>query len=181
MKHSACAVLLAAMAASVSAQDQSLVFVSVNPCVIFDTRPAFSTAGPFSADQTRTYFIAGSTADFPAQGGTAGGCGVPAWSGGQPVARAVFMNYVAIDAQGAGQIKAWASDKTEPEQGALVNYQALTPAMNNSNGVITELRLDAPGADITVRARSAGVHIRGVILGYFTRDHIAGIIAGTGL
>src|SRR5688500_13093667 len=154
------------------AQNQDLVLITVNPCVIFDTRPAFSSAGPFAVDETRSYHIVGSTADFPLQGGSGGGCGVPAWAGGQPVARAILINYVAIEPQGGGTIKAWATDKPEPDQGALVNYQLLTPPMNNSNPVVTELRQDQEGLDINVRARSAGVHIRGVVLGYFTQDHI---------
>jgi hypothetical protein len=162
-------------------QDHDVVFTSVTPCVIFDTRQPFSSQGPFAAEEERSYHIAGSTAAFAAQGGSPGGCGVPGWSEGQPVAKAIFINYVAIDPRGAGQVKAWASDKDEPAQGALVNFQALTPPMNNSNGVVTELRQDAEGADIKVRARSAGVHVRGVVLGYFTQDHITGVNAGTGL
>src|SRR5688500_8592269 len=116
-------IALITLAVPVAAQDQDLVFVSINPCVVFDTRPAFSTMGPFSADETRSYFVADSVADFAAQGGTPGGCGIPGWVNGQAVARAIFINYVAIDPQGAGQIKAWAFDQVEPDQGALVNYQ----------------------------------------------------------
>src|SRR5688572_11683444 len=160
---------------------EDLVLITVNPCVIFDTRPAQGGTGAFAAEEERSFHIVGSTATFPAQGGTSGGCGVPGWSGGQPVAKTIFINYVAIDPQGGGQIKAWAADKTEPAQGGLVNYQKLTPPMNNSNGVVTELRQDAEGLDIKVRARSASTHIRGVVLGYFTQDHITGVVAGTGL
>jgi hypothetical protein len=173
--------VLVSLALPATAQDPDLVFITVNPCVIFDTRPVFGGTGAFAAEEQRSLNITGSTADFEAQGGTPGGCGVPAWSGGQPVARAIFINYIAIDPQGGGQMKAWAGDKTEPAQGALVNYQALTPPMNNSNAVVTELRQDSEGLDIKVRARSAGTHIRGVIIGYFTKDHITGVNAGTGL
>jgi len=172
---------LVLLALPLMAQDQDMVFISVNPCVIFDTRPVQGGTGPFAAGEERGFEIDGSAANFAAQGGTPGGCGVPGWSAGQPVARAVFINYVAIDPQGAGQLKAWAFDKTEPAQGALVNYQALTPPMNNSNGVISELRQDVSGPDLKVKALSAGTHVRGVILGYFTREHITGLIAATGL
>jgi hypothetical protein len=169
------------LALPLMAQDQDLVFISVTPCVIFDTRPLFGGAGAFAPGEERSFEIDGTAANFPAQGGTAGGCGVPGWSGGQPVARAIFINYVAIEPQGGGTLKAWAFDKPEPAQGALVNYQALTPPMNNSNGVITELRQNLEGFDIRVKALSAGTHARGVILGYFTKQHITGVIAGTGL
>jgi hypothetical protein len=63
----------------------------------------------------------------------------------------------------------------------MVNYQALTPPMNNSNAVVVELRQDAEGDDIRVLARSAGVHVRGVVLGYFVDEHVSSVIAGTGL
>ncbi len=163
------------------AQASDLVFISLNPCVVFDTRPSFGGEGSLDAEEERSFHVVGSTSDFAGQGGTAGGCGVPAWNGGSPVARAVLINYVAIAPQGAGQLKAWAFDKTEPAQGALVNYQALTPAMNNSNAVVTELSQTAEGLDIKVRARSAPTDVRGVVLGYFSQDHITGVIAGTGL
>src|SRR5688572_18667824 len=139
MKLAGFFISLAIFAVTTTAQDQDLVFITVNPCVIFDTRPSFGGDGAFAAEEERPFHIVGSTADFPGQGGTAGGCGVPAWSGGASIAKAILINYVAIDPQGAGQLKAWAADKTEPAQGALVNYQALTPPMNKSNAVVTEL------------------------------------------
>jgi hypothetical protein len=173
--------LLLALSPTLVAQDTDLVFVSVTPCVVFDTRPQFGGTGAFAPQEVRSFHIAGAAADFPAQGGTSGGCGVPGWSGGTPVALAVFINYVAIAPQGSGQIKAWAFDRTEPAEGALVNYQTLSPRLDNSNGAVTELRRDSEGPDITVRARSSGTHMRGVVLGYFTADHITGIDASTGL
>src|SRR5687768_3226050 len=165
----------------VLAQDTDLVLITTNPCVLFDTRPVKGGTGPFAAEETRTFYVTGSGSNFAAQGGNPGGCGIPGWSGGVPVVKAVFINYVAIGAQGGGQIKAWAADKTEPDQGAVVNYQALIPPLNTSNGVITELRQDIEGPEISVRARSAGTNLRGIILGYFTQSHITGVNAGTGL
>src|SRR5687767_3873085 len=177
MRVPALVALLMVLASPLFAQED-LVLITVNPCVLFDTRPAFGGTGAFAAEEERSFHVVGSSADFAGQGGTAGGCGVPDFLGGQPVARAIFINYVAISPQGTGQIKAWAADQTEPTQGGLVNYQ---PPANSSNGVVTELRQDAPGLDIKVRARSAGVHVRGILLGYFTRDHVTGVEAGTGL
>src|SRR5688500_9966040 len=81
--------LLIVFTSPLAAQDQDLVLITVNPCVIFDTRPAQGGTGAFAAEEERSFSIAGSTADFAAQGGTAGGCGVPGWSGGQPVAKAI--------------------------------------------------------------------------------------------
>src|SRR5688572_8427207 len=161
-------VICGLVAARASAQTEELVFVSLTPCVAFDTRPSQGGPGSLNSEEQRSFHIAGSTNDFEAQGGTAGGCGVPSFSAGQSIAKAVFINYVAIDPQGAGQIKAWAADNSEPVQGAVVNYQALTPPMNNSNAVVTELRQNFEGSDVAVKAKSAGVHVRGVVLGYFT-------------
>ncbi len=175
---------LTVLCAPLLAQEQDVVFISLTPCVIFDTRPSEGNSdGPLEAEEERPFPIVGSTANFPQYGGTAGGCGVPGFDvDDQPVAQAIFINYVAIGAAAGGQLKAWAGDKPEPVQGAVVNYQALSPPMNNSNGVITELNQTAEGlADIRLKARGAGVHVRGVILGYFTQDHITGVIAGTGL
>jgi hypothetical protein len=73
-------------------QTQDLVFTSVTPCVAFDTRPVFGGPGAFAVEQERIFHIVGSTANFAAQGGTAGECGVPGFSGGQPVVQAVFIN-----------------------------------------------------------------------------------------
>lgn len=181
MKYVRAFLTLSILATSLLAADQDLVFVSINPCVIFDTRPSQGGTGALSAEETRGFHVVGSTADFTAQGGQDGGCGVPGWSGDVTVVKAVFINYVAIGAQGGGQLKVWAADKDEPEQGAVVNYQALTPPLNTSNGVVTEVRQEGEGADINVRARSAGTHVRGTLLGYFTQEHVTAVIAGTGL
>jgi hypothetical protein len=78
-------------------------------------------------------------------------------------------------------LKVWAGNETEPAQGAVLNYQALTPPLNTANAVVTEVRQDAPGGDIKVKAKVSGVHVRGIILGYFTQEHITGIVASTGL
>jgi hypothetical protein len=152
-------------------QTQDLVFTSVTPCVAFDTRPAFGGPGKFAPEQERSFHIVGSTANFAAQGGNPGGCNVPGFAGEEPVVQAVFINYVAVDPEGGGTVKAWPGDESEPAQGAMVNFQALTPPMNNSNGVVTGVRQDEQGADIRVKAKTSAVHVRGVILGYFTKDH----------
>src|SRR5688572_6028329 len=106
-------VLILASATPLFAFD-GLTFHSVPPCVAFDTRPAFGGTGAIAAEEARVFYIVGTTAPFTAQGGTAGGCGVPPFFGGEPVARAIFINYVAIDPAGAGSVKAWATDQAEP-------------------------------------------------------------------
>lgn len=157
--------------ATLFAAPQDLTFNSLAPCVVFDTRTEFGGTGPLVAETERSFHVVGSTSNFAAQGGTTGGCGVPGFSAGQPVVKAVFINYIAINPVGGGQLKVWSADQPEPSQGAMVNYQALTPPMNNSNAVITEVRQDSEGQDITLKAKASNVHARGVVLGYFTGDH----------
>src|SRR5688572_19825805 len=145
-----------------------LVYHSLTPCVAFDTRPAQGGTGIMGTNEARSFHVVGSSSDFFTQGGTAGGCDVPGFSGANAVAQAVFINLVAIGPTGRGQLKGWATDQTEPVQGAMVNYQSLTPPMSCSNAIALGVRLDAEGSDITLRAVSAAVHVRGVVLGYFT-------------
>lgn len=147
-----------------SAQDQ--VFTSLQPCVAFDTRPSQGGTGALAANEARTFHIVGSTSNFAGQGGVGGGCGVPGFTGGIARVKAVLINLVAISPAGGGNLKAWATDQTETG-GGVVNYQALSPAMNNANAVVVQVRQDSEGADITVRAVSASTNVRGVILGFF--------------
>jgi hypothetical protein len=44
----------------------------------------------------------------------------------------------------------------------MVNFQVLSPPMNNANGVITGVRQDTQGDDIRVKAKTSGVQVRGV-------------------
>lgn len=174
-------VLAVLISLSAMAQSSDLVYTPLNPCVVFDTRPVFGGTGAMAAGETRTFHVVGSTNDFLAQGGqVAGGCGVPGFAAGSPVVRAVMINLVAIEPQGSGQLKAWATDQVEPVQGALVNYALLNPSMNNSNAVAIEVRQDSEGGDLSVRAVSAGVNVRGVVLGYFTDAPTSGATGPTG-
>jgi hypothetical protein len=177
MKTLFCAALtLILMTPTALAQYEDMVFASVTPCVAFDTRPSQGGTGAMAAEEERTFHIVGSISNFVSQGGFGGGCGVPGFSAGAPQVQAVFINLIAIEPSGSGQIKAWATDKSEPVQGAFVNYQLLAPPMNNSNAVAIEVRQNVEGADITVKTRSASTHVRGVIVGYWTTSVRGGFL-----
>ncbi|MGH2722701.1 MAG: hypothetical protein ACRDI0_00270 [Actinomycetota bacterium] len=154
-----------------------LVFHEVTPCVLFDTRPSQGGTGALAGGEARTFHVVGSTSDFAAQGGTAGGCGIPGFSGGSPQTDMAYLNLVAVDPTGGGNLKVWATDVPEPS-GGVVNYQKLTPNLNNSNGVITGVRQDSEGNDITVRANVSGTHVRGVALGYLTNAESSAWLLG---
>ena len=82
----------------------NLVFHSVTPCRLIDTR--LSAAGALAAAETRSFHVVGSASDFVAQGGKAGGRGLPGFAGpGQPQVQAVFINIVAVNPAGAGNLR----------------------------------------------------------------------------
>jgi hypothetical protein len=150
-----------------AATEDPLTYHSLTPCLLFDTRPAFGGEGIMASGETRSFHVVGSTSDFASQGGTAGGCGIPGFSGGQPQAQSVFINIVAVAPTGGGNLKAWPADEAEPVQGGVVNYQQLSPNLNNSNALALGVRQDSEGDDISIEANFSAVHVRGVALGYF--------------
>lgn len=167
-------VFLALSASPALAESSSLVFTSLEPCRIVDTRYATTPSGPLVSGETRTFFLRDATRDYSPQGGKATGCGVPGLMGSSTVAneaRAVAVNVVAVNASGAGHIVAWAANHTAPVA-SILNFQALTPNLNIGNGIILPM-CDEVGAapcaagDISFRAPAAGTHLVVDIVGYF--------------
>jgi hypothetical protein len=154
--------ILAAVALPGLAQAQNLSYTSIAPCRIIDTRA--SAAGALAANTTRTFHVVGTASDFTAQGGQAGGCGIPGFSPGAR-AQAVVFNFVAVGPQGAGNIRAWASDETIPTASVL-NYAAVT-GLNIANGIVIPVRQDVEANDLSVRADVAGTHLVVDVVGYF--------------
>jgi RHS repeat-associated protein len=130
------------------------------PCRIIDTRIA---GGALTA--SRSFHVAGTTG-FEAQGGTAGGCAIPLGP-----AKTVMINFVAVAASGAGNLRGAAWPNAVPTTSSIINYQLLTPALNVANGVIFPI-CDAAssacstGYDITIQP-SASVHLVADVLGYY--------------
>jgi hypothetical protein len=143
----------------------SLTFVPLPPCRIIDTRN--SGAGKMNPLETRDFQVAGVT-EFSPQGGTTGGCGVPAGSA-VPAAAAVMVNLVAVDPEGGGNILAWPYGQTMPNASSL-NFQKLTPTMNVANGLIVPIAgTNLVPADLHIQARQNRVHVVADVTGYFTR------------
>ena len=157
--------LLAALAGGAAAQSpgEKLVYSVVSPCRVADTR--VSAAGALPAGTPRTFHLAGAASDFAAQGGVAGGCGVPGFVASQPQVKAVVVNLVAVSPQGAGNLRAWASDQSAPSASVL-NY-APVPGLNIANAIVLPLRQDSEGQDLTVRADVAATHLVIDVVGYF--------------
>lgn len=143
------------------------IFVPVNPCAAFDTRTTKGSTGDFTGlrqgGEVTTYQISGLI--DPEQGGATqtGSCGVPINATG------VLINLVAINAVGEGNLQISAAG-TSPSGGVL-NFAALSPAMNNANAVPVELSPTGQ-LDVFVNGGPNGggvdrTHIRGVVLGYY--------------
>jgi hypothetical protein len=140
----------------------------VVPCRVVDTRPA----DPIAGGAQRSFVVAGVTG-FEAQGGTAGGCGIP------DGAAAVVVNFVAVGPAGPGNLRAWPFGGPTPNA-SIINYANL-PGLNIANGVAVPL-CPAPGPcpfDLTVQADVSATHLVADVLGFYQPVAAGGI--GTGL
>lgn len=167
-----------------SAQVEDTVYTAVTPCAVFDSRTTQGAtgvfAGPYLGDRTPTGFAGVNnktlqiTDTFPTgQGGGNTDCGIP------KDAVAVHINIVATNPLTAGNIVAAPAGQTPPT-GGIVNYQVLTPALNNSNA--SNIPLSADGTlDIYTNCgqscTAATVDVRGVVLGYYTPGNISDLEA----
>jgi hypothetical protein len=95
-------------------------FVAITPCRLVDTRQGSNT--PLSPNQTRRYDVRGTGATFAAQGGKAGGCGIPT-SG----VTAVELTVTAVQASGTGFLRVF------PESEPTATFLNYTPTFNASN------------------------------------------------
>jgi len=77
----------------VRAQSKNLVYNTVPPCNVVDTRNA---GGAFAPGTTRTFNVVG-TGSLANQGGSSTGCGVPGFSNGVAQVQAVALNIVAVN------------------------------------------------------------------------------------
>ena len=144
---------------------QSMIFTSVQPCRIFDTR--LQSAGAMGANSTRAFHVVGSSNDFAAQGGKAGGCGIPGFQAGTPRALAVMVNLTAVDPQGKGHLRAYPTDAAAAPLASALNFAKL--GLNIANGLVVPIRQDSEGGDLTVLAAFSSTHVVGDVVGYFGR------------
>lgn len=126
--------------------DDATFLPATEPCVLFDTNPALLAPGSVTVFST--------TGDLAGQGGDAG-CSAPASSG-------ALINLIAINPAATGNLKLWGAGLAEPN-GGLVNFQKLTPALNNSNMVYTQVT----PSGVAVKVNGGGVRVRAVYLGTF--------------
>lgn len=151
--------------------DSDLLYVPVAPCRIIDTRIA---GGKIPAGATRSFRVAG-TSGFEAQGGKAGGCGVP-MGASSPMAAAVMLNIVAVDVDGKGNLAAWEFGQPEP-LATSINFQRID--MNIANGLIVPIAgISSVTHDLNVKANFSNAHLVVDVTGYFTRFPIENFQSG---
>ncbi len=133
-----------------------LVYKPIVPCRAFGGQP-------ITANQTKGFLVSGNS-NFTAQGGPAGGCGVPAY------AKAVSINLSSGTSTAQGYLTAYATGDSRPNQASL-SYRAY-PA---TTGSIVKL---GTGGRISVFA-SAATRVTGDVAGYYV-EQIHGLINSTG-
>ncbi|MDA8105303.1 MAG: hypothetical protein M0Z71_07940 [Nitrospiraceae bacterium] len=138
-----------------------LLFTPVAPCRIVDTRVA---GGRIDAGTQRNFYVVGAAANFASQGGTAGGCGIPAG------ATAVMINYVAVGPAGPGDLRAWPYGSTMPNS-SVINYAAYA-GLNLANGLVQPI-CDSTAttctSDLTVQADVSSTHLVADVMGYYQK------------
>lgn len=152
-----------AVAPALGSSTSDLVFVPLAPCRIIDTRVA---GGRLQPGVVRDFQVAG-IFEFQAQGGTMGGCGVPAGSA-TPNAPAVVINFIAVNPSGAGNLRAWAWGQPIPNASVL-NYASVS-GLNIANGVVVPIAgTNVVPADLHIQADVSGTDVVADVMGYFTR------------
>jgi hypothetical protein len=166
--------LIAGLAGAQSARAQvlapNLLYTSVQPCRVIDTR--LSAGGALIHGVAQAFNIVGSQNGlyFAAQGGKNGGCGLPDFdTDGLPQVQAVMFNFVAVGASGAGDIIAWPSDQSPPNA-SILNYanSAALGFLNIANGIAVPVRQNSQGADVTFLAQVSDTHLVADVVGYFS-------------
>ena len=138
------------IAAAAAAVDGEAHFVPVEPCRIFDTRPA---GGPFGDGTTREFRVLGD--GLSAQGGT-DSCGVP------QTATAVHLNFTAVGPEGFGYLRAWPNGQDEP--GATL--MAFTEGVSISNATALTICNNCP-MDFNVKIYGASTNLVTEVVGYY--------------
>jgi len=150
----------------------NLLFTSLQPCRLIDTR---LVGGPLAPGEPRTFNIVGVEAagSLAGQGGNPNGCPVPGYfvfmgSSSPPRVQAVLLNVVAVGPAGPGDLRAWPTDRAAPNA-SILNYSSV-PGLNLANAVVLPVRQDQQGGDITLQADISGTHVVADVLGYFSAD-----------
>ncbi len=160
--------LLPAVPSSAQILSSHLLYNSIQPCRLIDTRLAGGAILAGSANK-RAFNIVGvsSPGSLTSQGGNPNGCPVPGFKGFASV-QAVVLNFVAVSPAGPGDLRAWPSDQPTPTA-SIINY-ATVSGLNIANGIVVPVRQDVQGGDITIQADVSATHVVADIVGFFSFD-----------
>ncbi len=125
----------------------NMIYTPITPCRAFGGQA-------IATNQTKVFLVAGSS-NLTAQGGPAGGCGIPAY------AKAVAINLSSGTSTAQGYLTAYAAGAPRPNQASL-SYRAY-PA---TTGSIVQL---GSGGRVSVYA-SAATRVTGDIAGYYEQQ-----------
>jgi len=154
--------LSALLSAAAPPSQSNLVYNSVQPCRVADTRLA---GGPLAANSQRSFSVTG--ANLSGQGGSSTGCNVP--SG----ATAAVLVFFAVDPAGAGDLRETAFGSPMPNSAVLTYSNVGVPNTNWANGMPVPIcDPAAPPAggctfDIVVQADVSATHLVLDVTGYF--------------
>lgn len=137
-------------------------YVPIKPCRVVDTYQ--STAGNLKANVARTFKMSGADG-FPAQGGSSGGCGIPA------TASAVTANISGTSTVGKGYLRAWAAGYAEPNATSLL----LQTGVEHFAG----LTVPVSSSGVTVRPINAKTRFVMDVTGYY-RPSVYGVFGTDG-
>ncbi len=158
----------AAAAAQFAPAHTEDTYVPIAPCRIVDTRSAAAGQGALQNNYQRDYYVAG-TANFPAQGGNSGGCGIPYG------ATAVAATFTAITPSAAGFLRAWPTGTTAPNA-TFTNFQA---KMNSSTGGTVSVLPTSSGKMLTVKDFGGTIDLVIDVSGYYIPP-IEGLVSPDG-
>jgi hypothetical protein len=158
------ALLAAGSPAVAQVLSQNLIYTSMQPCRLFDTRVA---GGALVANTDRQLNAVGvaSAGSLSSQGGNPSGCPIPGYDAfSLPQVQAIVVNLAVITPAGTGVLQAWPSDQTKPDS-SVMNFTAAEVVL--ANGVVLPVRQDTQGMDITLVSNVA-TQALGDVVGYFT-------------
>ncbi len=151
------------IAKSLGSSTSDLVYTALSPCRIYDTRTGSGVQGAGSGPLTP-----GATRSIDVSGGAAA-CGVPF-----PAAKSAVLNFTVVTPAGAGDLRAWPWDSSNPPapSSSIVNYAAIT-GLNIANGLVVPICNTSTATsgscnhDLFLRADSHATHLVIDVLGYF--------------
>jgi hypothetical protein len=149
-----------------------MTYTPLQPCRIYDSRAGSGLQGAGTGP-----LHPGTAVSIDVAGGAAAACGVPF-----PIAKAAVLNFTIVTPAGAGDLRAWPWDSSNPAppNAAIVNYANL-PGLAIANGIVVPIcnNTTSTGADCThdlfLRADVSAAQLVIDVLGYMAAPATAAL------